>query len=293
MARPKYNWKPKKTRKGEGTFTDVKNYEGVMYDFKRMPKKVEEYGKMAAIFSKSGKVRDFGYRGSEEGIHVSSRTKFSGEDRRSTYKYINVEFDGVYCDYYGEDAFVVDPLARARIYKGQWKGRRGNKKDEPGSDKCIEVHGGILEMRGKKQGSILIENAMRAVRGKTNSIMLIKNVDFVGCRTAIFGDGRRNPDNDNPNYFNGRPGNCVIYVRDCRFWDCDQLAFADRDCVIYWDNESNRVMSGEESELIQRSGGRIVKGSGLYDHFIEQGQKLRRQPTNEWPKKDDGNPMSW
>lgn len=288
---PEYNWKPKKTRTADGTFRELKDYDEVMYDFKRMPKKVEEYGKCAAIFSKSGKVRDFGYRNSEEGVHVGSRTKFTGADRRKEHEYIRVEFHGIYCDYYGEDAFVVDPLGRAIVYEGQWKGRRQNKNDEPGGDKCLEVNGGILELRGRKKGAVLIDSAKRAVRGKTNSILLLRDVDFVNCTTAIMGDGRRNPLNGNDTYFNGRPNKCVIYVRDCRFWDCDQLAYADRDCIIVWD-VSNRVMSGK-SEMIRRSGGKIIEGEGLYDHFIEEAEKMRRRSVNEWRSKSDGKPLSW
>lgn len=288
---PEYSWKPKKTRDGEGTLRELKDYDDVMYDFKRMPKKVEEYGKCAAIFSKRGKVKNFGYRGSEEGIHVGSRTNFTGSDRRKKHEPVWVEFDGIYSDFYGEDAFVIDPLGRAQVFEGQWRGRRGKKSDEPGGDKCFEVNGGVLELRGKKQGSILIDRAKRAVRGKTNSILLIKNVDFVECHTAIMGDGKLNPSNGNETYFNGRPNKCVIYVRDCRFWDCDELAYADRDCTIIWDI-SNRVMSGD-GKMVKRSGGKIIKGEGLYDHFIEEAQNMRRRSVNEWRTKDEGNPMSW
>ncbi|MFT5466732.1 MAG: hypothetical protein ACI8UO_001832 [Verrucomicrobiales bacterium] len=293
MAKPKYNWKPEKKKDASGTFRELKDYRRTMYDFKRMPRTVKEYGRMAAMFSERGEVRNFGYRGSEEGIHVSSRPNFTGKDRRSTYKPIKVKFDGIYSDHFGEDAFVVDPLARAIIYKGQWKGRKGGGKDKPGTDKVLEVQGGVLEMRGKTtiKNPIVIENAVRAVRGKANSMIVIRNVDFVNCKTAIKGDGERNPDNGNPLYFNGKPGPCLIYVTHCRFWDCDNVAIAGKNCWIYFDKDSNKISGGGR---LRQDGGKIVQEADPHPKFHKAAHKMRRRSSNKWRKKSESkNPLSW
>lgn len=280
---PEYDWKPKSTRKSQIdlTLTERKDYGSVMYDFGRTSNKVVEYQKPTAMFSQDGKVKNLGYRNSEEGVHVGSRKNFTANDRRQPYRRVTVEFDGIYCDYFGEDAFTVDPLGKAIIRKGQWRGcaSSGGSSRKPGNDKCFQVDGGRLELKAKSTGAIVIENAARAVRGKANSIIIIDGVDFVGCETCIMGDGKRNPPGKNWRYFNGNPGKCLILVKNCRFWNCPVLAEADDDCVIFWEN-NNRVF-GIKGQL-KDTGGTIKKGDNLSAAFEEEIEKLYKRSSNEW-----------
>ncbi|MEM7013227.1 MAG: hypothetical protein AAF585_17280 [Verrucomicrobiota bacterium] len=278
---PEYDWKPRETRKKhQPILTALRDYNSVMYDFARMPSKVKEYQLPAGMFTESGKVKNLGYRNSEEGIHVGSRKNFTDADRRAKYSRITVEFDGLYCDYYGEDAFTVDPLAKAIIRKGQWKGRRSSGSDRnPGNDKCFQVDGGRLELRAKYKGAIIIENAKHAVRGKANSIIIVDGVDFVDCERCVVGDGKRNPPSKSARYFNGAPGRCLILVKNCRFWNCKTLVQADENCYIYWSG-SNQVIGRRGS--IKDEGGTIKRGADLTERFYEEVEKLYRQDSNEW-----------
>ncbi|MEM7015620.1 MAG: hypothetical protein AAF585_29525 [Verrucomicrobiota bacterium] len=292
MSRPKYSWKPKSTKKAktQTLFTSkaAKDYKNVMYDFgraPRKPKKVKEYQQPAAMFTKSCKIKNLGYRNSEEGIHVGSNPVFDGKARRQAYKNVTVEFDGLYCDYYGEDAFIVDPLGKAVVRKAQWKGRADSAgSDHSGGDKCIQVDGGRLELRGKRRGDVLIENAVRAVRGKANSIIIIDSGDFVKCKTCVKGDGMRNPPSKSAIFFNGKPGKCLILIRNCRFWDCKTLVDIDKDCIVYWE-KSNKVMSGDKSKskmFKKRTGGKLVEGSALNDKFKAEWKKMKARKSNAW-----------
>lgn len=298
MSRPKYSWKPKSTKKDKKltlmTGKAVKDYKNVMYDFgraPRKPKKVKEYQQPAGIFTKNCKIKNLGYRNSEEGIHIGSNPVFNGKARRSPYKNVTVEFDGLYCDHYGEDAFIVDPLGKAVVRKAQWKGRSGSAgPDHSGGDKCIQIDGGRLELRGRKKGDILFERAVRAVRGKANSIVILDNVDFVKCESCIKGDGMRNPpigrhsNRKSEIFFNGKPGKCVILIRNCRFWDCKTLVDIDKDCVVFWE-KNNKVMSGDKTKKKMfkiRTGGKLVEGSALNAKFKKEWQKMKARKSNHW-----------
>jgi hypothetical protein len=290
MARPRFSWKPRRRVSSNTrnlTLSSLRDYGSTMYDFNRMPSRVQEYQRPAGMFSRNGTVRNLGYRESEEGIHVGSRNRFSGWDRRQQYRYIRVEFDGIYCDYYGEDAFTVDPLARAIIRKGQWKGRIGKGSDRPGGDKCFQVDGGVLEVRGRKTGSVLIDSAQTAIRAKTNSILYLKNIDFSRCSTAIRGDGGDNP--SRTRFFNGTNNKCVIYVRNCRFWDCGTIADAKSKCVIIWGG-GNKIMSGKD-RFKDSGSGKIIK-SGKYSRFKEEALRLKRSSRSEW-RSNSSSPFSW
>ena len=199
--------------KPRGTLRKLKDYGGVIHDFDRMPSKVEEYGTPAAIFSESGTVSNLFWRGSEEGVHVGSRTKFSGRERRKPYKRIHVEFEGLYCDEFGEDGFTIDTLGKATIRRCGFRGRsdKGANGDRPGEDKFGQIDGGWLVLDGDPVDERVFERCVRALRGKANSVLDIRRADFTRCREAIKGDGDDNPKKGNP-FFNGRAGPCLVWI---------------------------------------------------------------------------------
>lgn len=278
-SKPKYNWKPKSTKTSKGTFTKEQDYKNVMHDFKRMPSKVKEYQTPAAMFN-SGTVKNFGYRGSEEGVHVGSRSKFNGTERRRIYKKTTVTFDGVYCDFYGEDCFTVDPLGKAIIRKGQFKGRydRGSDGNKPGQDKCIQCDGGRLEVKANSKGSVLFDNCVQAIRAKANSIVIIDGANFVDSKNCIRGDGDANPTSIR-SFFNGRKGKCLILIKNCSFWDCQYLARAGNNCSIYWGKGNNFY---GKTKGRKKDGGSIISGDNVESKFWDEVNKMQKKSSNEW-----------
>ena len=271
--KPRYSWEPKKTTKARGTIRKPKNYMNVLHDFNRMKTPVKEYQTCAAIFG-SGTVKNFGWTESVEGVHFGSRSGFSGSDRRKAYSKTRTVVDGLYCPYYGEDCVTIDPLATAEITNGQFKGRAdaGSDGSQPGQDKCFQVDGGRLELRES-----LIDRAVRGVRAKANSIVVLDGVEFVDCKEAIKGDGKTNPRPDDP-FYNGKAGKCLILVKNCTFYDCSTNAYADEGCEIYFGSGNKTYGKGKRTE----AGGKIFKGADIDFKFWEAVDQMKKSSKNEW-----------
>ena len=271
--KPKFNWEPKSTKKSSGTIRKPKDYRNVLHDFNRMKTPVEEYQTCAAIFG-SGTVKNFGWTESVEGVHFGSRSGFSGSDRRNKYSKTHTEVDGLYCSYYGEDCVTIDPLGHAEITNAQFKGRadQGSDGSKPGQDKCFQVDSGRLELKDS-----LIENAVRGVRAKANSIVVLDNVDFVDCKEAVKGDGLNNPRPADP-FYNGKAGTCLILIKNCTFYDCDTNAYAADGCEIYFAEGNQSYGKGKRRE----SGGNIIKGSDAEQKFWDAVDKMKKSSKNEW-----------
>lgn len=271
--KPRFSWEPSSKKLASGTFRKTKDYNNVLYDFNRMKTPVIEYQTCAAIFD-NGDVKDFGWTESVEGVHFGSRKNFTGPDRRKSYRKTKTRVDGLFCSNYGEDCVTVDPLATAIIKRAQFKGRadKGSDGSKPGQDKCFQVDSGRLELSDS-----LIDRAVRGVRAKANSIVVLDGVNFVDCKEAIKGDGLANPRKDNP-FFNGKAGKCLILVKNCTFYDCNTNAYASDDCEIYFAQGNKSYGTGKRIE----KGGRIIKGSDAEDKFWDAVKKLKANSKNKW-----------
>lgn len=271
--KPRFSWEPSSTKKSSGTVRSCKDYKNVLHDFNRMKSTVKEYQTCAGMF-KSGNLKDFGWTDSVEGVHFGSRTNFSGRDRRSKYTKTKTKVDGLYCSNYGEDCVTIDPLATAQITNAQFKGRSDKGKDgsKPGQDKCFQVDSGRLELSDS-----LIDRAVRGVRAKANSIVILSNIDFVDCVEAVKGDGLANP-RSRDEFFNGKAGKCLILIKNCRFYDCSYNAVALEGCEIYFGYGNKTYGKGKRKE----DGGKIIKGPDVEAQFWDAVEKLQRDSKNEW-----------
>lgn len=280
---PKYNWDPYRIEDSNGienvTLTEAKDYENTMYDFNRMPERISRYGKPAGRF-KSGTVKNLGFRRSEQGIYVGSVENPNPITRREPHTKSKVIFDGIYSDSYGSSALTVDALASTAVLQGQFMGRYGGGRGGayPGESVCMQVDGGRLELQTKEQAEIIIQNATTALSVKANSIVICQDVDFVNCRTAIIGDGLDNPHKQSP-FFNGDAGACIIYVKDCRFWNCTNSIVAQDNCTVYV--EYNNEVFGKKNNVIKK-GGNIILGKTLLHKFLDHVDKLRNSELNYW-----------
>ena len=271
--KPRYSWEPKKITNARGTIRKPKDYENALHDFNRMKSPVSEYQTCAAIFG-TGTVKNFGWTESVEGVHFGSREGFSAADRRKKYSKTQTEVDGLYCPYYGEDCVTIDPLATVQITNSQFKGRadKGRDGNKPGQDKCFQVDGGRLKLRDS-----LIDRAVRGVRAKANSIVILDGVEFVDCGEAIKGDGLANPRPVRP-FYNGKAGKCLILVKNCTFYDCGTNAYAAEGCEIYFGSGNKTYGKGKRRE----AGGKIFKGDGVESKFWEAVVKMKRSSNSEW-----------
>lgn len=271
--KPKFDWVPTKTISARGTYRTLKNYKRVLHDFNRMKVPVKEYQTCAAIFG-SGTVKGFCWSDSVEGVHFGSRSGFSGKDRRLKYSKTDTIASEFFCSDYGEDCICVDPLAKVILSNSQFKGRADNGSDgtKPGQDKCFQVDGGRLELRDS-----LIDRAVRGVRAKANSIVVLDGVDFVDCKEAIKGDGKDNPRSADP-FYNGKAGKCLILVKNCTFYDCNTNAYADEGCEIYFGAGNKTYGTGKRQE----AGGKIIKGPDADTKFWEAVEKMKKSSKNKW-----------
>jgi len=223
----------KKYKKTIKVYSGPSDYSGFEYQFSTIKSIVKEYTAPCLHVFKNAEIRNFTWKGSMEGVHVGSRP-FSASDMRKKHLVVVGRFYNLSCDDVGEDAFSVQPNAVAKVYNSQFKANYDSRKKTNsklrGQDKIVQVDGG--EFHGD---NILFINAVRAVRGKANSTIVLKNCKFVDCNTCVKGDGLDNPRSSNP-FYKGKRGPCKIIIENCEAWNCKLFAYAEDGCAIILKN---------------------------------------------------------
>ena len=234
----------------------VHDYAGKIYILGKMPRVVKEYGKPALhAFTDGTTVRNFAWRGSMESLHVGSRP-FNGKDMRKRHHPIKVTLDRLFCDDIGEDGVSIQPRATVILKRSQFRGNFGlvdGEGENPGQDKIVQIDGATVTIENCD-----FFNALSPIRAKANSIVIVRNCNFVHCGTCVSGDGLKNP-NHKPEmglsaYDNGKPGPARIIVEDCEFWNCGEIARAFPGCTI----EVKNVKLHSTWRKARESGGTVI-----------------------------------
>jgi hypothetical protein len=206
------------------------DYAGKIYRMGNIPKWVVEYG-IPSLQAKADKitVRNFYWQGSMEGVHVGSQP-FNSKGMRQAHQPISVVFENLYCRDIGEDCLSFQPRSQVILRNSEFQGNLYIKpKGEgnlPGMDKIIQIDGAKVLIE-----NCTFRNGFTAIRGKANSVITVRNCNFIDCRNAVSGDGNPNP-RPGQEYDNGSAGVCQIKVENCRFWHCHTLFTASQNCEI-------------------------------------------------------------
>ena len=261
-------WHPAVAREAEPTLQRSSGYvltEPGLYDFQwqkqqfqTMAVPVVEYTEPALQIATDGVVVErFAFGGAMEGPHISSVYPFSGLGRRREHDRIRGVIRGLRSMDIGEDALTIGPWAMLRLEHAYLRGRyqpgQPYDGDMPGMDKGIQNDGGSL-FTGP---GVVLENFVRAYRGKASSVAVLDGVRFVACHNPVRGDGMANPREDWP-FDRGQPGLCLIVVRNCVFTDNYNPFRAGPGCVILVDRASVRFEGTRGPMVIEEGDGRVI-----------------------------------
>lgn len=236
----------------------VYDFQWRLHRFDTMETPVREYTEPAFQIAGDGIVVErFAFAGSMEGPHISSVHPFSGLNRRRPHERVRGVVRGLWSVDIGEDALSLGPRAVLRLENTRLRGRHEPGQpydgDLPGMDKGIQNDGGSL-FTGP---GVVLENFVRAYRGKANSVAVLDGVRFVECHNPVRGDGLANPRSDWP-FDRGEEGLCLIVVRNSVFTDCHNPFRAGPGCVILVDRASVRFEGITGPMVIEAGDGRVV-----------------------------------
>ena len=228
------------------------DFAGKIFVMGKVPKRVVEYGTPSLqVMAMGVSVQNFAWRGSMESLHVGSEP-FTPKGMRQRHSALRVTLENLFCDDVGEDCVSIQPRAQVTIRDSQFQGQyllTKGRSDGAGLDKLVQIDGAKVTMEHCD-----FYNGVRAVRGKANSVIALRGCRFVGCETAITGDGDFNPRASNP-YDNGKAGLCHIVAEDCTFWDCDAVAKAYPNSTI----ELVRCKIYRTRQWDSRGGGKVIR----------------------------------
>ena len=167
------------------------DFAGKIFVMGKVPKRVVEYGTPSLqVMAMGVSVQNFAWRGSMESLHVGSEP-FTPKGMRQRHSALRVTLENLFCDDVGEDCVSIQPRAQVTIRDSQFQGQylltKGSS-DGAGLDKLVQIDGAKVTMEHCD-----FYNGVRAVRGKANSVIALRGCRFVGCETAITGDGDFNP----------------------------------------------------------------------------------------------------
>lgn len=250
---------------------------------------VMEYTEPALQIASDGVlVERLAFAGSMEGLHIATVHPFGSSSRRRKHGRIRGTISGLWSEDIGEDALTIGPRAVLRLEHALLRGRYrpGHPIDgrKPGMDKAIQNDGGSL-FAGP---DVVLGSFVRAYRGKANSVAVLDGVRFVDCHNPVRGDGLANPREDWP-FDRGKPGLCLIVVRNSRFENCHIPFRAGPGCLILVDRWTTRFRDTKGPLRLEEGDGRVVFSWNIESDWRRAAKRLDKPEMaflGRLPKRD-------